>query len=421
MHVEAEKMINIVANDDFVADYNFGYLCILHGVERICNELYGRGNYKLTVYCRSAFRKERMKDFDSEVIYTDSNPKKILAAFLRKKLGFPVRDEPIREMLEKVAGADLVVGLYPIMYCGSFYPQDKGGILSVLKTVIAQNLLLFLGRACKKPTVKTVCSIGPFDKKFVAKCAKITANRLWDRIYARERESAMEIAPYLSKKKTVVTAPDLANVMDYEVKTDGGPGTIGISVSFQIINQWRGEYGYIESMVRLCGHILAGTDRKVMLIPNEVTPGLVNNDEDVVQKIKEEVLRLDPERGGRLYGLDFDEVSCREMKNAIASCEVLVASRYHSCVAGLSAGVPTLVVGWHWKYQELLELYGQEEWAIPMERCSADNLISKFDVFWEERKRIRETLKEKGAEVFERCMDCGKEMFRVMPQGRCKR
>lgn len=62
-------------------------------------------------------------------------------------------------------------------------------------------------------------------------------------------------------------------------------------------------------------------------------------------------------------------------------CEVMVASRYHSCVAALSAGVPTLVIGWHYKYDELLNLYGQDKWIISCDNCTSDKLISLFNDF----------------------------------------
>ena len=106
-------------------------------------------------------------------------------------------------------------------------------------------------------------------------------------------------------------------------------------------------------------------------------------------------------------------MTCQELKNEIASCEVLVASRYHSCVAGLSAGVPTLVIGWHWKYEELLTLYGQEEWVLPTELCGKDILITKFTDFWRNRKAIKKELIETGINVYKECFEKGKEMFQI--------
>ena len=78
-----------------------------------------------------------------------------------------------------------------------------------------------------------------------------------------------------------------------------------------------------------------------------------------------------------------------EIKNEIASCEIMVASRCHSCVAALSSGIPTLVIGWHYKYEELLHWYGQVEWLLSHNNCDTKLLIEKFDKLWEQRDYSR--------------------------------
>ena len=61
--MESQRVINIVANDDYVPDYNFGYPCILHGVEAILDKLYGESGYHLTIYSHSDFRKKIIRDY----------------------------------------------------------------------------------------------------------------------------------------------------------------------------------------------------------------------------------------------------------------------------------------------------------------------------------------------------------------------
>ena len=100
-----------------------------------------------------------------------------------------------------------------------------------------------------------------------------------------------------------------------------------------------------------------------------------------------------------------------QVKKIIAGCEVLVASRYHSCVAALSSGVPVLVVGWHHKYDELLSLYGQDKWALSTENCTSEKLINAFDSFWESREKERGTIKEKYIDVRKALIEAGKELF----------
>lgn len=413
MEASNRNIVNIVANDDFVPDYNFGYPCILHGAERILEELYGKNGYHLSVYCHSLFRKEMLRDYSSQIKYIACVPKKVLAATLLDKIGIHLKDKKISEMIDDVKRADLVVGLYPITFTGNFYEREKKNYLHAAKDALGQNLLLFLAKLYGKPTVKTVCSVGPFEKEYVAQCAGIAVKYLWDKIYVREKQSELEIASLIPDKKGAVISPDLANVMEFQMKENTGLKPIGVSVSFQIMKQWKGETDYIKGIAELCEYILSKIDRDILLIPNEYTPQLENSDIDVAEKIYDKLLMLNPKCQKKIKILDISDMTCQELKNEIVSCEVLIASRYHSCVAALSAGVPTLVVGWHWKYEELLENYEQQEWTIPMDLCEREYLIKKFDEFWEKREWIRERLANKKIEVYNNCMKYGKEMFRV--------
>ena len=409
--MDSTKIVKIVANDDYVPDYNFGYPCILHGVEKILDAKYGKNGYELIVYARSAFRKEIVYDYSCTIKYTDSNPKKILLAAIFRKIGIKSKDNRINEIINNIMEADLIAGLYPITFCGGFNTKEKSGFADVLKMVIGQNLLLTIGKMYGKPTVKTVCSIGPFKNKLDSKSAKMASERLWDKVYAREKMSASQLREVNLKKSNPIVSPDLANVMNYTVKESRN--TIGISVSFQIINQWKGKNNYIESLVQLCEYILENTDRDIVLIPNEFTPGLKISDISVANQIYEKAVKDKKIDSGRISVLDISNLTSKELKNEIASCEVMIASRYHSCVAALSAGVPLLVVGWHWKYQELLELYGQEAWAIPTELCDSEILKKKFAELWLKKEKIRAELKIKKVEVYNCCMKHGKDMFEV--------
>lgn len=411
--MEHLRVVNIVANDDYVPDYNFGYPCILHGVEAVLDELYGENGYHLTIYSHSTFRKKIIRDYSSTIKYIDSNPKKLLYIAILKRLGFKVRDDKWSRLVEEIKKADLLVGLYPISFCGSFNLNKRAGRLYTLKMVIGQNLLLVIGKIFGKPVVKTVCSVGPFTKKADALGAKLAVKYLWDTVYVREKKSAEELMVYSTKNKKPIISPDLANIMRYQKKEYLNHQPIGISVSFQIINQWNGTENYLVCITELCNYILKHLDNPILLIPNEYTPILKYSDIDVAQSIFFRIMEGNKEVAAKVSVLDIKNMTCQELKNEIASCEVLVASRYHSCVAGLSAGVPTLVVGWHWKYEELLALYGQKDWIIPTELCGKDMLITKFINFWNNKGAIKKELEETGIGVYRECFKKGKEMFQI--------
>ena len=127
------------------------------------------------------------------------------------------------------------------------------------------------------------------------------------------------------------------------------------------------------------------------IIPNEIQP-LSDMDDIVVSRKIQDILKKEDIP---VEIIDSAHMSSKQLKNIIASCEVLIASRYHSCVAALSSGVPTLVVGWHYKYEELLHWYGQDEWGISADECTSEKLISTFNSFWESRDKSKSIIVSK--------------------------
>lgn len=49
-----------------------------------------------------------------------------------------------------------------------------------------------------------------------------------------------------------------------------------------------------------------------------------------------------------------------EIKALIKDCKLLISSRYHGVVSGLTQGVPTLCTSWSHKYEQLLKEHGCE-------------------------------------------------------------
>ena len=102
-----------------------------------------------------------------------------------------------------------------------------------------------------------------------------------------------------------------------------------------------------------------------------------------------------------------------EIKNNIAACEIMIASRYHSCVAALSSGVPLLVIGWHYKYKELLHLYGQDDWILSETECSSRKLINSFDSLWEKKETVKYEIIKNFEKVRSLIVNIGKKIYYI--------
>jgi colanic acid/amylovoran biosynthesis protein len=60
----------------------------------------------------------------------------------------------------------------------------------------------------------------------------------------------------------------------------------------------------------------------------------------------------------------FENSSPRVLKGAIGAAELLIASRFHAIVGGLSQMVPTVAIGWSHKYVALLQDFDVADWVF---------------------------------------------------------
>lgn len=58
------------------------------------------------------------------------------------------------------------------------------------------------------------------------------------------------------------------------------------------------------------------------------------------------------------------EADAMRTKGIIGQASLVVSSRYHGLISGLSQGVPSLATGWSHKYEMLMAAYGCPEWLV---------------------------------------------------------
>ena len=62
----------------------------------------------------------------------------------------------------------------------------------------------------------------------------------------------------------------------------------------------------------------------------------------------------------------FTDDSPRVLKGAIGTASLLIASRFHAVVGGLSQAVPTIAIGWSHKYGALMDDFGVPDWVTDL-------------------------------------------------------
>jgi len=387
-------MLRILATGIKIEE-NFGGPSLLHGLKEVLDLLYG-DNYEL-IYCQ-------LTPYDT-ISSSDFNFTLKSISFGKKQILNYLTDKSMSELKSYIISSDIVIDLNGI--CFSDNLDRYQGYLRSYISVLYQFRVCFLAKLYRKKIVKNTCSFGPMKNNSNARKAKFACRYLFDTISAREEKSRLALLHDAKVKKDILLSPDIANVMPFSKKPYPNTKIIGISISHQIIRQWGSDEGYVECMVNLCKHIYEKYQISIMLIPNEVQKLSDFNDRSVSDEIQKKLSYS----GVSVDIADSAKMSSIELKNLIASCEVMVASRYHSCVASLSSGVPVLVIGWHYKYEELLHWYGQDQWILSNHDCISDKLIDMFDAFWEQRDMSKKTIAEHYPNVRKAVLDVGKIMF----------
>jgi len=136
----------------------------------------------------------------------------------------------------------------------------------------------------------------------------------------------------------------------------------------------------------------------LLVAPNATRAGYDasrNNDLVVIEELcsRNQAHRQRVDQDAITY-VDFD-LNTASIRRLIESCTLLITSRFHAMVAGLALGVPTLVMGWSHKYEEVLETFGCVENAVDFAEAEhklvpmATSLLAERDLI---RQRILEAL-----------------------------
>lgn len=364
---------------------------------------------KIVIYCLDSLENVEVVGSAASIKAQPVSSKWLLLSyFLQKWFGITLGNrEEVRVFWEDFKNANVVVNLYGICFCDKFGGADPCVLARVkgAMSALLQFPINFIAKMENKRSVKCTASYGPVTRKCTQSAVRFATRFCFDGMIAREKESLEVIKKMSRVNYAVMLSPDIANAMKCSAKRQGTQyGKVGISVSFQIIKQWGGKKDMYYSCIRsLVEKILQLGCRSVILLPNEIKGKGIFDDSVVAHEIK--TMFADDDQ---VVVHDVELKNAAETKDEIASCDVFVASRYHSCVAALSSGVPLLVIGWHYKYENLMELYGQKEWLLSTCDCTPEILVEKFCGLWHKKESIRRELKNRAQCVLNKVYESGK-------------
>lgn len=393
---------------------NLGCPSLLHGFYELLTELYGNDFEMINIQV-GPVPSEATIDMPFQTLSVRPyRAKDLLKILLKAPLEISPEETASLETTGEISlstaaalvrGADAVVNLYGICFCDNLSSNDVAPPFIPLHAIFEFPLSAAAKRYHVR-SVKNTASYGPIKTRYNQTVARIADRHLFDCMVARETQSIQAMREAGAGKR-IMLSPDTANLMRFSKDVHLDRPIVGISTSYQIVRQWKSSEEYTQCIARLCLYIQRKYPVDILLIPNEFSLSNPYHDIDVSQ----DILDLLHEMGGDAGILDVRSMSSTQIKNKIASCEVLVASRYHACVAALSSGVPLMVIGWHYKYEELLQCYGQQEWMLLQDHCDGDQLIAMFDRLWSRRDSLRREIQDRYPVVREDIIRTGRKML----------
>ena len=307
----------------------------------------------------------------------------LLARSIRLPLGW-VRARACRSILDSAVVVD-VAGI-------SFV--DGRGIPITIYNSLMTGLSLLLGI----PTVKAAQALGPFETQPNRLLAKIVLPRL-AAVCARGARTRDHLDTL--RLTNVTNVADLAFSLDGSGElppavTDSLKGLGGPFVVVMPSSVVRGLYessgaDYVSAVSLLIRYIRESTGLGVVVAPHSYRVGHPEgrmNDGPVCQQVVA-CFTDDP----KVIGIDED-LSAGELRHLIGMGDVLVTSRFHAMISGLSTCTPTVVVGWSHKYREVLDDFGLVDYGMDSSTLSTPmDIVDKMQTCLSKKAEIEEQIR----------------------------
>jgi polysaccharide pyruvyl transferase WcaK-like protein len=242
-------------------------------------------------------------------------------------------------------------------------------------------------RAAGKGVVMLPQAFGPFTTDPVRDLAR-RALESADLIYARDARSKDHVHDLGIGRDHVAIAPDFTGSVKGIPPGDAGAWSQRVAivpnVRMTTSTDAATAAAYVPAIARAMRHVrLRGLEPVIVLYESV----------DDVALARE----LGEAAGGARTVAGVDPLA---LKGILASCRLVIASRYHAAASALSSGVPSLVTGWSHKYVQLLRDYGVDELFVSPAELGADGLRRVDDLLDSpERERVRRIIEQGRAAV----------------------
>ena len=375
---------------------NLGGPSLLVSTRKVLSKVFPEAEYTYCVPCAFYERDIALASkYDIKIIPYYINKWSLLLTFLKRFTGISIGCPYSKATIKALEQADLFVDIWGIGFSDELGSNTWRGRMT-------EGFDFAMAKILGKPIIKYTSDAGPFCFKWNRFFAKLYFGHFVDLILARD-EATRTYIESLGIKTKMLVVPDTAFLLEsreseeseyYKALRVKCP-IIGLSVSFQARDRFAGKTSYTEVMKNFVNYLIAKHSAHVVVLPNELSE---TKDDDTC--IAEELCARVNHKNCRM--VNTQDLLAQETKGIIEQCDVVVAARYHTIVAALSLGIPTLAIGWHHKYQGVLELFEQEGSLCNIKELNLKQLTGKFDEVWDNRNEIGNMIKSRLGDVKEK-------------------
>ncbi|MFO7895305.1 MAG: polysaccharide pyruvyl transferase family protein [Candidatus Cloacimonadales bacterium] len=331
---------------------------------------------------------------------------KAWSIWLLQKIGLQPKWLMRDKILQNYLQADLIISASGISFNEDF------GLIQLYHYSKYIQIPLFLG----KPIIKFTQTLGPFNSRYNLALSKALLPNI-NFIFARGNLTAENLMK-IGVEKNVKKFPDIAFTLPIvsSEKTEEilqkyqGYKIVCISPNI-VCQRLETKMQYLPSLVELCRNILQKyPEIKLMLLPHTIAPETAGKEDDlsicqaIYSRLPQERVSLETE----------PSLSPSETKALIAASDFLVASRFHAIIAGVSAAVPTISLGWHWKYRETMQWLAMDDLLLQYWELTPQKLWEIFQNKYAQRDQLHQHLQEKIPQLKAQALESIQQICEVL-------
>lgn len=344
-------------------------------------------------------REDKCSDQQYQFNIIDAGYKKLIMFYL-----------PLSLLLWPIRKFSIVRGLLSrINYFKSLYEADAVVDLSGIAFVdgrgiklLIYNLSVFLPAVILgKKTYKLSQALGPFETRINRIAAKFSLNKC-AAVVGRGRLSYNNLQT-LKMDVPIFRYPDVTFALEVSAEA--------CKMARKILNQYRksdlpvaiispsevlrrlcvnSKVNFLEAMQAVID-CLQSNGFETFILPHSFAEGGGKNN-DV--RFCRELYNKNPESS-----LILDSNNPIMLRALIGLGDVFIGCRFHSIVSAVSMGVPSLVVGWSHKYEEMLEFYNLSRWSLDFKLLDSKTVCAKLEDLIRCRDKVRNEIMTHSADV----------------------